>query len=113
MSDDTHDPEEVVQEGAKTAEQKKEQSALGNLSSQVEASMDNEKAKNAITKLSQTNKAIDEAQAARAKQLAAVQVNPADVDYIANELEISKKAADLAIREHNGNAVSALVSLLH
>ncbi|MBA0827842.1 hypothetical protein Goarm_012587 [Gossypium armourianum] len=49
----------------------------------------------------------------REKELAAVKINAADVDIIANELELDKKVAERTLREHKGDAVAAIRSLLH
>ncbi|PPS18507.1 hypothetical protein GOBAR_AA02035 [Gossypium barbadense] len=47
------------------------------------------------------------------KELAAVKINAAEVDIIANELELDKKVAERTLREHKGDAVAAIRSLLH
>lgn len=49
----------------------------------------------------------------REKELAAVKINAADVDIIANELELDKKVAERTLREHKGDAVAAIRHLLH
>ncbi|TXG71609.1 hypothetical protein EZV62_000188 [Acer yangbiense] len=49
----------------------------------------------------------------REKELAAVKINAADVDIIVNELELDKKVAERTLREHKGDAVAAIRSLLH
>ncbi|GAV67354.1 hypothetical protein CFOL_v3_10860, partial [Cephalotus follicularis] len=49
----------------------------------------------------------------REKELAAVKINAADVDIIANELELDKKVAERTSREHKGDAVAAIRYLLH
>ncbi|CAK9138884.1 unnamed protein product [Ilex paraguariensis] len=48
----------------------------------------------------------------REKELAAVKINVADVDIIANELELDKKVAERTLREHKGDAVAAIQHLL-
>ncbi|XP_065863818.1 uncharacterized protein [Euphorbia lathyris] len=48
----------------------------------------------------------------REKELAAVKINAADVDIIANELELDKKVAERTLREHKGDAVAAIQHLL-
>ncbi|RYQ79356.1 hypothetical protein Ahy_Scaffold6g108094 [Arachis hypogaea] len=48
----------------------------------------------------------------REKELAAVKINAADVDIIANELELDKKVAERTLREHKGDAVAAIRHLL-
>ena len=46
------------------------------------------------------------------KELANVVIKKPDVDLIANELEISKIRAERILREHNGDPVLALRTLL-
>lgn len=48
----------------------------------------------------------------RDKELAAVKVSPADVDIISIEFEVTKKQADLRLREHKGDVRAALESYL-
>ncbi|KAK3410715.1 hypothetical protein EUGRSUZ_J02724 [Eucalyptus grandis] len=48
----------------------------------------------------------------REKELAAVKINAADVDIIANKLELDRKVAERTLREHKGDAVAAIRSLL-
>ncbi|KAG6398636.1 hypothetical protein SASPL_140103 [Salvia splendens] len=47
------------------------------------------------------------------KELAAVKINAGDVDIIANELELDKKVAERTLREHKGDAVASIRSLLY
>uniref|UniRef100_A0A7N0TSX3 Nascent polypeptide-associated complex subunit alpha-like UBA domain-containing protein n=1 Tax=Kalanchoe fedtschenkoi TaxID=63787 RepID=A0A7N0TSX3_KALFE len=46
------------------------------------------------------------------KELAAVKINPSDVDIIANELELDKKVAERTLGEHKRDAVAAIRRLL-
>ncbi|CAD5322284.1 unnamed protein product [Arabidopsis thaliana] len=48
----------------------------------------------------------------REKELASVKINPADVEFIVNELEIEKNVAERTLREHKGDAVAATRQLL-
>lgn len=48
----------------------------------------------------------------RERELAAVRVEAADVELIANELEIPKDKADRVLREHGGDVGRALQSLV-
>jgi NACalpha-BTF3-like transcription factor len=48
----------------------------------------------------------------REKELAAVKINKEDVDVIATEFEVDKKAAERRLREHNGVLMDALKSFL-
>jgi NACalpha-BTF3-like transcription factor len=41
-----------------------------------------------------------------------VKINPADVEFIVNELEIEKNVAERTLREHKGDAVAATRQLL-
>lgn len=48
----------------------------------------------------------------RERELAAVKVAPGDVDLLAAEAEVDKKAAERRLREHGGDLVAALKSYL-
>ncbi|XP_039157697.1 huntingtin-interacting protein K-like [Eucalyptus grandis] len=48
----------------------------------------------------------------REKELAAVKINAADVDIIANEPELDRKVAERTLCEHKGDTVAAIRSLL-
>lgn len=50
------------------------------------------------------------AAAAREKELAAVKLNPTDIDLVAAELELDKKAAERRLRENGGDVDAALRS---
>ena len=62
--------------------------------------------------LTSNQKASKEAQVQREKELAAVKINKEDVDVIANEFEMDKKAAERRLRENGGDLEKALQSLL-
>ncbi|CAA3017812.1 Hypothetical predicted protein [Olea europaea subsp. europaea] len=47
------------------------------------------------------------------KELAAVKINAANVDVIANELELDKKVAERTLCENKADAVAAIRSLLY
>lgn len=62
--------------------------------------------------LAASQKASKEAQQKREKELAAVKVTKEDIDVIALEFEMDKKAAERRLRECNGDLHAALKSLL-
>jgi len=42
-----------------------------------------------------------------------VKVNPVDIDLVASEFEITKAAAELALRENKGDLLATLKVLVH
>lgn len=62
--------------------------------------------------LASSQKASKEAQMQREKELAAVKVNKEDIDVIASEFEMDKKAAERRLRENGGDLEKALHALL-
>ncbi|KAF0912324.1 hypothetical protein E2562_014001 [Oryza meyeriana var. granulata] len=66
----------------------------------------------AMAALASSKEADWNAMRLREKELAAVKINPADVEIIANELELDKKIAERTLREHKGDAVAAVRFLL-
>ena len=48
----------------------------------------------------------------RQKELAAVKVQKEDIDLVAFECELDRKAAEARLREHRGNVRATLVSFL-
>jgi len=49
---------------------------------------------------------------ARDKQLAKVQINKEDVELIMSEMEMARDKADRRLREHDGDVVAALTTLV-
>merc|ERR1712028_190921 len=75
--------------------------------------MDHAKASKAIAALTDSMDTVDqEAEAKREKELAAVKINQEDVDSIAQEMELDKDVAERKLREHNGDAVQTLMTLV-
>ncbi|KAK6930290.1 Nascent polypeptide-associated complex subunit alpha-like, UBA domain [Dillenia turbinata] len=68
--------------------------------------------KTAMASIAASAEADRNAMRLREKELAAVKINPADVDIIANELELDKKVAERTLRENKGDAVAAVRYLL-
>ena len=75
----------------------------------ADAQIDQGKVANAM-KLLEESKAEKEAEAARLKELAKVKIDQADVALIVQQIEVEKKAAEMRLREHGGDVVSALRS---
>ncbi len=48
----------------------------------------------------------------REKELAAVSIKSEDIDLIVNELELDRKAAEIALREHKGDVIATIRHLL-
>ncbi|ONK67600.1 uncharacterized protein A4U43_C05F1770 [Asparagus officinalis] len=87
--------------------------ALDKLTDRVEdRQLDSTRVQEAMAALSSSKEADLNAMRMREKELAAVKINPADVDIIANELELDKKVAERTLREHKGDTVAAIRHLL-
>ncbi|KAK1592748.1 hypothetical protein Q3G72_029755 [Acer saccharum] len=88
--------------------------ALDKLTDHVEdRQLDSSRVQEAMASINASKAADLNAMRLREKELAAVKINAADVDIIANELELDKKVAERTLREHKGDAVAAIRSLLH
>ncbi|XVF38871.1 hypothetical protein REPUB_Repub20aG0139500 [Reevesia pubescens] len=88
--------------------------AFDKLTDRVEdRQLDSSRAQSAMASIAASAEAEQNAMRLREKELAAVKINAADVDIIANELELDKKVAERTLREHKGDAVAAIRSLLH
>ncbi|XP_039146716.1 huntingtin-interacting protein K [Dioscorea cayenensis subsp. rotundata] len=87
--------------------------ALDKLTDRVEdRQLNSTRVQEAMAALASSKEADWNAMRMREKELAAVKINPADVDIIANELELDKKVAEQTLREHKGDAVAAIRYLL-
>ncbi|XP_021730343.1 huntingtin-interacting protein K-like [Chenopodium quinoa] len=88
--------------------------AFDKLTDRVEdRQLDSSRVQTAMASIAAAAEADANAMRLREKELAAVKINAADVDVIANELELDKKVAERTLREHKGDAVAAIRSLLH
>ncbi|KAK9724953.1 hypothetical protein RND81_05G111000 [Saponaria officinalis] len=88
--------------------------AFDKLTDRVEdRQLDSSRVQTAMASIAADAEADANAQRIREKELAAVKINAGDVDIIANELELDKKVAERTLREHKGDAVAAIRSLLH
>ncbi|XP_062214077.1 uncharacterized protein LOC133915085 [Phragmites australis] len=87
--------------------------ALDKLTDHVEdRQLDSSRVQSAMAALASSKEADWNAMRLREKELAAVKINPTDVEVIANELELDKKIAERTLREHKGDAVAAVRFLL-
>ncbi|XP_074281535.1 uncharacterized protein LOC141606345 [Silene latifolia] len=88
--------------------------AFDKLTDRVEdRQLDSSRVQTAMASIAADAEADANAQRMREKELAAVKINAGDIDIIANELELDKKVAERTLREHKGDAVAAVRSLLH
>ncbi|KAL1539139.1 huntingtin-interacting protein K-like [Salvia divinorum] len=88
--------------------------AFDKLTDRVEdRQLDSTRVQEAMASIYASKEADIQAARLREKELAAVKINAGDVDIIANELELDKKVAERTLREHKGDAVAAIRSLLH
>lgn len=102
---------EVAKPDSKDLQQQSK--ALDSLTDHVEdRQLDSARVQQAMASIAATSDADRNAQRLREKELAAVKINPEDVDIIANELEMDKKVAERTLREHKGDAVAAIRSFL-
>ncbi|NP_001278470.2 uncharacterized protein LOC100281726 [Zea mays] len=101
-------------EGAVDSKDLQQQSkALDKLTDHVEdRQLDSSRVQSAMAALASSKEADWNAMRLREKELAAVKINPADVEIIASELELDKKIAERTLREHKGDAVAAVRFLL-
>ncbi|KAF9619786.1 hypothetical protein IFM89_009308 [Coptis chinensis] len=87
--------------------------ALDKLTDHVEdRQLNSTRVQEAMASISASSEADLNAMRLREKELSAVKINAADVDIIANELELGKKVAERTLREHKGDAVAAIRHLL-
>ncbi|XP_058077252.1 uncharacterized protein LOC131225694 [Magnolia sinica] len=87
--------------------------ALDKLTDRVEdRQLNSTRVQEAMASIAASAEADWNAMRMREKELAAVKINAADVDIIANELELDKKVAEKTLREHKGDAVAAIRHLL-
>eukprot|EP01113_Clastostelium_recurvatum_P020657 TRINITY_DN2444_c0_g1_i1.p1 TRINITY_DN2444_c0_g1~~TRINITY_DN2444_c0_g1_i1.p1 ORF type:complete len:118 (+),score=26.31 TRINITY_DN2444_c0_g1_i1:407-760(+) len=115
MSDPTDDQdEEVVEVGPKVSakEGKDLDKVTGGDDDQEGKQVDVSKLSKAMEQMQVVSSSEAEAKAARQRALAAVKVKPEDVEAIVREFEITSEQADLALRENDGNLVTALRALI-
>ncbi|XP_075667695.1 uncharacterized protein LOC142637306 [Castanea sativa] len=87
--------------------------AFDKLTDRVEdRQLDSTRVQEAMASIAASSEADWNAMKMREKELAAVKIKAADVDIIANELELDPKVAERTLREHKGDAVAAIRHLL-
>ncbi|GAB2265729.1 hypothetical protein Dimus_000767 [Dionaea muscipula] len=87
--------------------------AFDKLTDRVEdRQLDSTRVQEAMASIAASAEADANALRLREKELAAVKINAADIDIMVNELELDKKVAERTLREHKGDAVAAIRSLL-
>ena len=74
--------------------------------------LDSKKASEAIARMTAEMKVDREAEAQRERELAAVKIEQADVDLIVAEMELDKDIAERKLREHKGDVVATLPTLV-
>lgn len=99
-------------EDSRSSIQKKEQAALGSLNVEGDSGIDTTQAMAALQTLTSQKKVVSQEEEERRKALASVKVAPEDVELIVTEMEVSKAVADRVIREHGGDVVEALRSMV-
>lgn len=111
MADDPEEANQGPEEGSR--DQQQQSRALDSITDHVEErQVDASRVQQAMASIAASADAGKISQRAREKELAAVKVNPADVDVIVSELEIDRKLAERRLREHKGNAIEGLRSFL-
>ncbi|KAL2459720.1 DNA-binding enhancer protein-related [Forsythia ovata] len=106
--------EEGVERVEDSKDLQQQSKALDKLTDRVEdRQLDSTRVQEAMASISASKEADIQAARMREKELAAVKINAADVDIIANEVELDKKVAERTLREHKGDAVAAIRSLLY
>ncbi|KAF5452252.1 huntingtin-interacting protein K-like [Juglans microcarpa x Juglans regia] len=87
--------------------------AFDKLTDRVEdRQLDSTRVQEAMASIAASAEADWKATRLREKELASVKISAADVDIIANELELDPKVAERTLREHKGDAVAAIRHLL-
>lgn len=113
MADDQEDEDVGEIEEGKTAMDKKQGKALNAITDMVEEkSLNASRVQEALKRLISEEGEREEARKAKERELAAVKINPADVDMIAAETEWDKKVAERKLREHGGDAAACLRAVL-
>uniref|UniRef100_A0A7N0UJR5 Nascent polypeptide-associated complex subunit alpha-like UBA domain-containing protein n=1 Tax=Kalanchoe fedtschenkoi TaxID=63787 RepID=A0A7N0UJR5_KALFE len=105
--------EEGIERVENSKDLQQQSKALDKLTDHVEdRQLDSTRVHQAMASIAASAEADRNAMRLREKELAAVKINPSDVDIIANELELDKKVAERTLREHKGDAVAAIRHLL-
>lgn len=115
MADDERDENENEQEELSTKDRQGREAAeaLNKMTDKgPERQMDEGKVQQAMQALAEAQRASKDAERQRERELAAVKVAAADVEVLATELELDKKAAERSLREAGGDLRRALEAYL-
>ncbi|KMT16276.1 hypothetical protein BVRB_3g054270 [Beta vulgaris subsp. vulgaris] len=106
--------DEGIERMVDSKDMQQQSKAFDKLTDRVEdRQLDSSRVQTAMASIAAAAEADANAMRMREKELAAVKINASDIDVIANELELDKKVAERTLREHKGDAVAAIRSLLH
>ena len=104
---------EEAEEAEQSGRAKREGADVSRVTDFVEQKeLDSAKASQAIASITSSVKVDREAELARERELAAVSIEQADVDLIASEMELNKEVAERKLREHKGDVVQTLNTLV-
>ncbi|CEO94933.1 Nascent polypeptide-associated complex subunit alpha-like UBA domain-containing protein [Plasmodiophora brassicae] len=78
-----------------------------------ETEIDAPQVSSAITMIAEEEKRSQAAKVAREKELRMVKIDPAHVELIAQQMDIDQEKAERILREHGGDPVKALRTLIH
>ncbi|CAJ1940842.1 unnamed protein product [Sphenostylis stenocarpa] len=93
--------EEGIERVVDSKDMQQQTKAFDKLTDRVEDhQLDSSRVQEAMASIAASAEADLQAMRLREKELAAVKINAADVDIIANELELDKKVAERTLREH-------------
>ncbi|XP_021862513.1 uncharacterized protein [Spinacia oleracea] len=105
--------DEGVERMVDSKDMQQQSKAFDKLTDRVEdRQLDSSRVQTAMASIYASAEADANAMRLREKELAAVKINAEDIDTIANELELDRKVAERTLREHKGDAVAAVRSLL-
>ena len=111
VEDPAGDEEEAEEENATGS--KRDGADISRVTDFVEQKeLDSKKASEAIARMTAEMKVDREAEAQRERELAAVKIEQADVDLIVAEMELDKDIAERKLREHKGDVVATLTTLV-
>ncbi|KAK9795573.1 hypothetical protein WJX73_004433 [Symbiochloris irregularis] len=109
VKDDSVEAEDAV----KTREAAEQAQALDKLTDKVEdKELDQGRVQKAMAELAESQQQQREAQRLRQKELAAVKLQKEDIELVAYECEIDKKAAEAQLRQHRGDVKATLIAFL-
>eukprot|EP00271_Cylindrocystis_brebissonii_P010728 TRINITY_DN27047_c0_g1_i1.p3 TRINITY_DN27047_c0_g1~~TRINITY_DN27047_c0_g1_i1.p3 ORF type:complete len:114 (+),score=40.44 TRINITY_DN27047_c0_g1_i1:93-434(+) len=112
MADDEEDVPKAEEASRDQQQQNRALDSITDHHGEDDRQLDSRRVEQAMASLTSQTDADRQRQRLREKELAAVKIKPGDVDVIAAEFEVDKKVAERTLREHKGNAIAALRSML-